>query len=73
MYCYLCENEYVGFRQTWCKDCRKIKNLMNCYGRDRILLILETCCLRNPQQLESKIIKQTKIVGDETYLTPKKK
>jgi len=71
----LCENEYVGITQTWCKECRKIKNLMNVYGRDRILTILETCCLRNPEQLENKIMKQKKIEesespGDETYMKP---
>jgi hypothetical protein len=75
MYCYLCENEYVGIRNTWCAECRKIKNLMNVYGRDRILTILETCCLRNPEQLENKIMKQKKkeesdSQTDESYMKP---
>lgn len=73
MYCYLCENEYVGIRSYWCAECRKIKNLMNVYGRDRILNILETCCLRNENQLENKIIKQKKIIegdSDESYEKP---
>ena len=63
MYCYLCEIEYVGIRHYWCPKCRKIKNLMNCYGRDRILTILETCCLRNEEQLETKILKTKQIKG----------
>jgi len=78
MYCYLCENEYVGIRNTWCAECRKIKNLMNVYGRDRILTILETCCLRNPEQLENKIMKQKEKIdsitlSDESYNNPYKK
>lgn len=64
MYCYLCESEYVGITKTWCTPCRKIKNLMNVYGRDRILTILETCCLRNKAQLESKILKQKELVSN---------
>lgn len=73
MYCYLCESEYVGIRNTWCVECRKIKNLMNVYGRERILTILETCCLRNPEQLENKILKQKKEIEsptDKSYIDP---
>jgi len=52
--CYLCEKESVYL--TWfCVDCRKIKNIMNVYGKKELLQILETTCLRNKNQIGYKI------------------
>ena len=52
--CYLCEKESVYL--TWfCGDCRKIKNIMNVYGKKELLQILETTCLRNKNQIGYKI------------------
>jgi len=59
--CYLCEKETVeNWFGTYCTNCRKIKNLGNVYGFDRIYGILENCCIRDPTQLEAKILKQKK-------------
>ena len=55
--CLFCEsaiNEY--WFSNWCESCRKIKNLSNVYGFDRVLTILEKCCIRDENQLENKII-----------------
>ncbi len=55
--CYFCEKEpreYWG--GYWCEGCRKIKNLANVYGFDRVLTILTECCIRNEDQLEKKIL-----------------
>ena len=54
--CLFCEsaiNEY--WFSNWCESCRKIKNLSNVYGFDRVLTILEKCCIRDENQLEKKI------------------
>jgi len=52
--CYLCEKESVYL--TWfCEDCRKIKNIMNVYGKKELLEILETTCLRDKTQIGYKI------------------
>tara|TARA_R110000824_G_scaffold118343_1_gene270589 strand:- start:1641 stop:1901 length:261 start_codon:yes stop_codon:yes gene_type:complete len=56
MVCKFCEsapNEY--WFSNWCESCRKIKNLANVYGFDRVLTILEKCCIRDENQLEAKI------------------
>ncbi len=68
MPCYFCEkapreNYVSGY---WCEGCRKIKNLGNVYGFDRILEILNKCCIRNPDQLEKKIEKEKKPTADDT-------
>ena len=57
--CILCEEKpaeyYFG---SFCIVCRKIKNLGNVYGFDRIYNILSECCIRDPEQLERKILNQ---------------
>ena len=76
MTCILCEKEKV---ETWwgsfCPNCRKIKNLGNVYGFERIYNILEKCCIRNEQQLEKKIeaqkTKKDQAQTDESYEKPK--
>lgn len=52
--CYLCEKERV-YTSYHCEDCRKIKNIMNVYGRKDVLSILETTCLRNQKQIGYKV------------------
>ena len=52
--CYLCEKESV-YLSWFCDDCRKIKNIMNVYGKKELLEILETTCLRNKNQIGYKI------------------
>ena len=56
MTCRLCEKESVeNWFGNFCYNCRKIKNLGNVYGFDRIYGILEKCCIRDESQLENKI------------------
>ena len=56
MVCVLCEKESVeNWFGSFCVNCRKIKNLGNVYGFDRIYGILEKCCIRDETQLENKI------------------
>lgn len=56
VYCYLCEKEpvekYFGY---WCTSCREIKNIMNVYGKDKVLEIVKKCCIRNTNQINNKI------------------
>ena len=55
-YCYFCEKEpaekYFGY---YCADCREIKNIMNVYGREKVLGIVKSCCIRNDKQIQNKI------------------
>ena len=60
--CYLCEKESV-YLSWFCEDCRKIKNIMNVYGKKELLQILETTCLRNKNQIGYKIDKIKKEVA----------
>ena len=53
LFCELNKNEY--WFGNFCTNCRKIKNLANVYGFDRVLTILEKCCIRDETQLENKI------------------
>tara|TARA_R110002126_G_scaffold155336_2_gene302376 strand:- start:101 stop:409 length:309 start_codon:yes stop_codon:yes gene_type:complete len=61
--CYFCEKESrESWSGYWCSQCRKIKNLANVYGYDRVLSILNECCIRNEDQLEKKILNRKNIV-----------
>lgn len=54
--CLFCESATNAYWfGNFCESCRKIKNLGNVYGFDRILTILTKTCIRNPEQLENKI------------------
>ena len=65
-YCYFCEKKPCeSWGGYWCEDCRKIKNLGNVYGFERILNILTKCCIRDTQQLEGKIEQHQKSVADK--------
>lgn len=72
MVCKFCEKvECEYWFGNWCEGCRKIKNLGNVYGFDRILEILEKCCIRNPEQLERKTDKQKTLTEPTTTTTTK--
>lgn len=51
--CKLCESEYV-FTTHVCPDCRKIKNLMNIYGKSQVILVLENVLVRNTAGILNK-------------------
>ena len=79
--CYLCEKERV-YTSYFCEDCRKIKNIMNVYGKDDVLSILQTACLRDQTQIGYKLNKMIKDsepkkvikpIKEETPHTPEKK
>ena len=56
MKCLFCESAPNAYWfGNFCESCRKIKNLGNVYGFDRVLTILTKTCIRNPEQLENKI------------------
>ena len=57
--CYLCEVESV-YTSWFCNDCRKIKNIMNVYGKENVIDILEKVCLRDGKQQTYKIEKEIK-------------
>ena len=61
--CYLCEKERV-YTSYFCEDCRKIKNIMNVYGKDDVLSILQTACLRDQNQIGYKLNKMIKDSSD---------
>ena len=54
--CYLCKKD--SCYTTWfCEDCRKVKHIMNCYGKEGDLDILNKTCLRDNKQIGYKIDK----------------
>ena len=67
--CYLCEKESV-YLSWFCDDCRKIKNIMNVYGKKELLEILETTCLRNKNQIGYKIDNIVKKVAFKAIEVP---
>jgi hypothetical protein len=57
--CAMCEREYVYFTKV-CPDCRKLKNFMNCYSRERVLEIVENVLSRTEDKQENKIKEEVK-------------
>jgi hypothetical protein len=50
----MCEREYVLLSKV-CPECRKIKNFMNCYSRERVLQIIENVLSRTEDKQDNKI------------------
>ena len=69
--CYLCEKERV-YTSYFCEDCRKIKNIMNVYGKDDVLSILQTACLRDQTQIGYKLNKMIKESETKKVIKPVK-
>ena len=61
LFCESASNEY--WFSNFCESCRKIKNLANVYGFERVLTILEKCCIRDENQLENKIKNHKEILN----------
>ena len=57
--CAMCEREYVVLTKV-CPDCRKIKNFMNCYSRERVLEIVENVLSRTEDKQDNKIKEEVK-------------
>jgi len=55
----MCEREYVYLTKV-CPDCRKLKNFMNCYSRERVLEIVENVLSRTEDKQENKIKEEVK-------------
>ena len=51
--CRLCE-EVTCWTTHVCEDCRKIKNLMNIYGKPQIISVLDNVLVRNPLGIINK-------------------
>jgi len=68
-YCKLCQNELL-FTSSFCEECRQIKRILNIYGRDEVLSILEKVCLRSEKQREYKIKDVKKNLSDSVYIDP---
>jgi hypothetical protein len=69
MVCSFCnkKEKIYGWGEAYCVDCNKIKNIGAVYGYERILKLLERCCIRDEAQLEKKIGKET-VLENETKL-----
>ena len=73
MGCRFCEKSEVEYWfGNWCESCRKIKNLGNVYGFERVLEILERCCIRNPKQIDNKIVIQKTLSEVEQVVDTKR-
>lgn len=71
--CYLCQDEIV-YTKYYCSNCESIKRIVNVYGKEKVLEILEKVCLRKSEKLQNYKINdikkdlEKKEVGDESYL-----
>jgi len=71
--CYLCNEELV-YTKYYCPNCESIKRIINVYGKEKVLEILEKVCLRKCDKLQSYKINDIKKeldkkdIGDESYL-----
>lgn len=68
--CKMCELEWV-YTTHVCPDCRKIKNLMNIYGKSQVISVLDNVLVRNTAGIINKEedIKRkglVKIIDDKT-------
>ena len=52
-YCYC--GEYLGFNSDYHKECKKIIQILELYGKDKVLNVLETALLRDEKQIEKKL------------------
>ena len=48
--CYLCQDEIV-YTKYYCSNCESIKRIINVYGKEKVLDILEKVCLRKSEKL----------------------
>ena len=62
MVCYLCDTDarYSHF-SYFCEKCQRLKRIINLYGKDRVVEILDFVLVRKPEQQQHKI----KIIIDE--------
>ena len=62
MVCYLCDTDarYSHF-SYFCEKCQRIKRMINLYGNERVVEILDFVLVRKQEQQENKI----KIIIDE--------
>ena len=55
MSCYFC----YGPRESWtgyfCNACSEMSRITKVYGKDEVLEILRTTCIRNKKQIKNKI------------------
>ncbi len=82
--CNLCEKE-TCYLSRYCEKCQAVKRIMNVYGSDEVLAILNRVCLRNSEQVGYKISAELKEEikakvkskkghtqsDDESYIKPK--
>lgn len=62
MVCYLCDTDarYSHF-SYFCEKCQRLKRIINLYGKDRVVEILDFVLVRKPEQQQHKI----KIIIDD--------
>lgn len=62
MVCYLCDTDarYSHF-SYFCENCQRIKRMINLYGNERVVEILDFVLVRKQEQQQHKI----KIIIDE--------
>jgi glutaredoxin len=70
--CPLCQETTVYFT-SFCPDCTHIKRLLQVYGKEETLLILNKVCLRNHKQRDHKIVEVKKNLTDSVYEQPANK
>ena len=58
-YCYLCQLPRESYTNYFCSNCHRISTIIAAYSAPDCLHILESVCLRNKKQINTKISQQT--------------
>lgn len=55
MSCYFCQGYREGWTTYFCNDCTEMSRIVKVYGKEEVLDILRTTCIRNKTQIKNKI------------------
>lgn len=55
MSCYFCNGPRESWTGYFCNACSEMSRITKVYGKDEVLEILRTTCIRNKKQIKNKI------------------
>ena len=55
MSCYFCNGPRESWTGYFCNACSEMARITKVYGKDEVLEILRTTCIRNKKQIKNKI------------------
>lgn len=55
MSCYFCNGPRESWTGYFCNSCSEMSRITKVYGKEEVLEILRTTCIRNRKQIKNKI------------------